>query len=828
MKSIRSALIFINALALVVLSCGATAGPAFAQDAATGTIGGLALIVVSVGVAVVAIATVIGLRRTTVRQRDRIANLQKEVRQLGAFIDAMPQPFCGWSAAGRLTRSDDFARALGISEIHRFDDVVQALDSEDGLGLKEAFAELRRAGRPLELVVAGQDGQRRLQITGRRGTDASGGGHFDVLWLNDVTPWERELGRLTTELQQAQRGQATLRTVLDAVPTPMWLRDDSLRPVWVNQAYASALDLDSAEAIASGSELAAGVIGDGGRALASRALQRGEPQTENHHVVVRGERRLLAVCEMPLGEDSTVLGYALDFTREEEAKLAMERQNAAHAEVLEHLKTAIAIFGHDKRLTFFNQGYVSLWGFEEPWLESRPTLGEILEDQRERRRLPESANFPAFKKSQLALFHSLLEPEEDLLHLPDGTTLRALVTPHPLGGLLFVQEDVTSSLTLERSYNTLIAVQRETLDNLSEGIAVFGGDGRLQLSNPAYATIWGLNDDDLEGRPHVSELMAKTRRFFADELAWDAVRAKLVDGALDRAGAQGRITRTDGAVLDYVTVPLPDGGLLYSFLDVTDSAKVEQALRNSNEALETADRLKSEFIANVSYQLRTPLNAIMGFAEILDNQYFGPLSERQQEYTSNIIDASQRLLALINDILDLATIEAGYMALDRREVDVHALLSSVYDLTREWAGKQNLTVVIECPSDIGVMEADERRLKQALFNLVSNAIKFTLPGGSITLSGARKGEQVRLAVADNGIGIPEADHDRVFGRFERGHAHLRMTGVGLGLALVKSFIEMHGGRIEMKSRPSEGTTVNCILPVRPPLTPTLPPRVLAD
>ena len=194
---------------------------------------------------------------------------------------------------------------------------------------------------------------------------------------------------------------------------------------------------------------------------------------------------------------------------------------------------------------------------------------------------------------------------------------------------------------------------------------------------------------------------------------------------LDRTARSGRFERKDGSVVEFANIPLPDGAVLNSYLDVTDSVRVEQALRASNEALETADRMKSEFIANVSYQLRTPLNAIMGFSEILTNQYFGPLKERQMEYSRNVLDSSQGLLALINDILDLATIEAGYMELERTEVDVNQMLTGMITLTRDLAHKNNLQLELDCPADIGTIQADEKRIKQALFNLITNAVKFT-------------------------------------------------------------------------------------------------------
>jgi signal transduction histidine kinase len=240
---------------------------------------------------------------------------------------------------------------------------------------------------------------------------------------------------------------------------------------------------------------------------------------------------------------------------------------------------------------------------------------------------------------------------------------------------------------------------------------------------------------------------------------------------------------------------------------------VQRALRERNEALETAGRLKSEFIANVSYELRTPLNAIIGFAEILTNQYFGELNPRQLDYSRGILDSSHRLLQLINDILDLATIEAGYMMLETEHIDIHSLMASVLALTRERARKQNLNLEFECAHDLGTLTADERRLKQALFNLISNAIKFTPSGGTIRLEAHREGDEIALVVSDNGSGIPSEQQARVFEKFERGNPQARQSGAGLGLSLVKSFVELHGGRVEMKSEAGTGTTVTLYLPM---------------
>jgi signal transduction histidine kinase len=394
-----------------------------------------------------------------------------------------------------------------------------------------------------------------------------------------------------------------------------------------------------------------------------------------------------------------------------------------------------------------------------------------------------------------------------------------LVVPHPMGGLLTTFEDVTSRLELESSYNTLIEVQKETLDNLAEGVAVFGGDGRVKLWNPAFAALWGLPPEALDGEPHITQLVEKMIPHFP-ESDQNRARDNLMAQALNRTESEGRLVMEPGTHLDYATIPLPDGGVLVTHVDVTDTVQVENALREKNAALEAAEQVKMDFLANVSYQLRTPLNAIMGFTEILNNEYFGHLNDRQKEYTQGIHSAGARLHGLVDDILDLATIEAGYLVLSPASFNVREMLDSLYDITLDWARKQKLEVLLDCEDTIGEIEADERRIKQVLLNLIRNAIAHTPEGGHITLQARRRESDLQISVRDTGEGISEIEQARVFTPFERGRSngggedsggHGR---AGLGLTLVRNIVDMHGGTVDLDSRPGEGTSVTVTLPLQ--------------
>jgi signal transduction histidine kinase len=223
--------------------------------------------------------------------------------------------------------------------------------------------------------------------------------------------------------------------------------------------------------------------------------------------------------------------------------------------------------------------------------------------------------------------------------------------------------------------------------------------------------------------------------------------------------------------------------------------------------LELANRHKSEFLANMSHELRTPLNAIIGFSEVLSEEMFGPLNAKQMEYSRDIHGSGQHLLSLINDILDLSKIEAGRLDLDPGEFDVPAAVANATTLVRERSQRQGLTLATDLSPDIETWVADPRRFKQILVNLLTNAVKFTPPGGTVTVRTRADGERLRVEVSDTGIGIAEADIDRVFEPFVQvgGERKNQAEGTGLGLSLVRRLVELHGGEVRVTSRPGEGS-----------------------
>jgi signal transduction histidine kinase len=742
----------------------------------------------------------------------RLRDTQAARARLGAALANVPGGFVTWFDGGEAEVSDGLAKMVGGADVG-FEAFLGKFGDADRQRVERLVDGLRGRGEAFSLTLLTIDAGQALRIDGRRAREVP----LDVLWVADVTNETAIQSDTAIQLTAAQVERDGYRAMLDALPIMVWRRSRDLSLAQVNKAYVDAIGPGAGDDDTLPSELEdleANVEGQ----IAARAQSIGTPQSESRHVVIDGARRLLEFNEVPTGHMG-VIGYAIDFTQLEEVQEELSSHVAAQSDVLENLAVAVAIYGSDTRLKFYNSAYARLWDADSAWLDSEPTLGDELETLRDRRLVSEEVDFRAYKQEQLALFTSLIAPTETLVHLPDGKTLFKRISPHPLGGLMFTYEDVTDRLTMEAQYNTLIEVQRRTLDNLYEGVALVGPDGRLKLCNSAYSRIWQFSEADLAGEPQVAGLVDKSRHFYGIEDAdeWDETRREVTDRLMSREPLSGNFERADGSVIQYTGVPLPDGMMLMTYFDVSDSNRVERALRERNEALEESDRLKSEFVANVSYELRTPLNTIIGFAEVLNGDMFGPLNERQSEYIGGILEASEALLELINDILDLATIEAGYMTLDRGQFDIHTMIAGVFALNRERARGKEQKLVLDCAPDIGSMFADERRLKQVLFNLVSNAIKFTPERGVITLASWVVGDQVEFRVADTGVGIHADERERVLEKFERGNRPRgRQSGVGagLGLNLVKSFVELHGGDVQIESEPEEGTAIVCRLPRR--------------
>lgn len=705
---------------------------------------------------------------------------------------------------------DQLLGALG--GLHVNDD-----NTGDAQTLQEKIKELRSHGVAFSGTVLTPD-SRSIEVDGR-----VAGGQV-ALWLTDPTARLAEDGAIFGAFRERAADLHGSHALLERAPFPAWRRNAELELVWVNRAYAEAVEASSPiDAIKQQIELDPALKKLSANAAANRKAEEGRIIFNS-----RGERRVMRVIESPLhgASDAAIGGFAIDATELDKTKIEMRQHIEANQRTLDQIQTAVAIFGASQNLIYNNKAFQKLWDLDDATLSGRTYHGEILDKLRFDGKLPEPADYGEWKTGQLKLYtEDLAAPgsereggaPDEIWHLPDGRTLRIAKQLHPLGGVMAVFDDITEQVALEARFNTQLNVQKATLNNLAEGVAVFGADGSLRLHNKAFQKLWRINADVLDKKPHIDTIAGyfeKKTTDAADALAdmRTAITSKSPEHRSPRTEVE--IAVDDGRTISFGTEPLPDGATLVHFLDVTDSREREKELKERNAILENADRLKSKFVDHVSYQLRTPLSTIIGFSEMLDGQMFGVLNDRQKDYVASVLSASYHLRDLINDIIDLAAIDAGKLELERKPTDIRALLDNAKVFAALKAEDTQVALNVDCAKDIGTADLDERRIKQMLFNLLSNAFSYTGSGGAVTLGADRSNGVVRIWVEDTGRGISPADQAKVFDAFEsRGPS----AGAGLGLSLVEKFTKLHGGWVRMDSREGKGARVTCFLPERQPV-----------
>jgi signal transduction histidine kinase len=584
---------------------------------------------------------------------------------------------------------------------------------------------------------------------------------------------------------------------------PAWRTDSQGALLWANQAYLAAVEAhDLEDARARDLALDAKARED------AKAAAVGTGSAHTRAIIIDGKRRTLRLNLFPASDGAS--GVAFDITDEIEGRESLAREAKAHGETLNHLTDAVAVFDSTRRLTTHNSAFAVLWGLDEAWLDDGPNHDEWLDRLRQSARIAATRDFAAWKTKELSYYQEAGLIPDETWTLPDGRILRVARQRQPSGGLLMLFEDISDKMGLQARFKTLIEVQRATLDKLGEAVAVFTADGKLSLANAAFARIWDIETSFLVAQPEFDLLVDHARHVYGDAAFWSELKARITDPSPQaRQEMQGEFICSNGTNLTWLTRPLPDGATLAAFADVSAARRFETALRDKAAAFQDADRLKTEFVRNVSYQLRTPLTTIGGYTELLATGVSGPLTPSQSDYLSAIGSASSQLEKLIENILDLAMIDAGQMSLDLGDVNLADALEITADIARTNSGDKQVRVVVECDPSAGIIRADKARISQILFNLVSNALRVTGKGDTITIGARRFEDTVRLWVSDTGPGIDTGRQASAFEGFGDGDRR-----AGVSLALVKRFVELHGGWVALSSPGATGVTVSCYLPAQ--------------
>ena len=732
--------------------------------------------------------------------------LQSVADKAEALLHASPAMSLLIDADGSLYGSSRLAGALGLAELPAtWSDLARSgvLSDEDAEQLSARIEESAAAASSFALPLRPLEARRTLRVHGSPAPNAWRAGSV-LLWFVDATEAEEELGSLRGELARHAAALDAMSALIEAAPFPVWHRGPDLELTIVNRAYVAAVEgADAEEVVRNGVEL----IDE-----PAQRREQGETVMRTVPATIAGARRTMHVVEVSLGA-AGVAGFAIDVEEREQARSELTRFVRAQRDMLDRVSAGVAQFGGDRGLIFFNQPFARLFSLAGEFLADKPEFDRVIDAMRESGNLPEVRDFPDWKEERRAWFTGgLAAAEEDWL-LPGGKHIRVVAQPLPDGGLLVIFEDRTEQIQLASARDTLLRVRTATFDNLFEAVGVFASDGRLHLWNNRFRELWEFDEEQLAAHPRVDALTPHIAAKLRDPAHAGLVRELVRSATVERKQRSGRLSLTDGREFEFAAVPLPDGNALFTMLDVTDSRRVEAALRDRNEALEQADRVKTAFVSNMSYELRTPLTSIAGFAEMLAAGYAGQLPAPASDYVAAILESVVRLGALIDNVLDLTQSDSGSLLLAEDDVDLAALCREAADEQKGRAKRKSIDFAVEVDGSVGRVTGDRRRLAQAIGNILTNALLYTDDGGRVLLHADGEDGEARIVVSDNGRGIKPADQARVFDRFHRTAEEAEgQSAVGLGLPLARQFVEAHGGEIELISELGQGTAVIIRLP----------------
>ena len=772
------------------------------------------IILAAFWVAIAALLLIMAIRRTA-----RANAILASARSTSALLRAAPARPLLVHRDGKVEIDSQLQRDLGLAEEPKTIDQLAGQDSgirpDDLEGLKADIAAAAIGGPPVERQVRVAGSDRVLEVRGGLAASPWPAGTL-LLWLFDTSGAEAERVRLVTQLGQTEMALDSLTHLIESAPFPMWYRGPDMSLGLVNSAFVAAVEArDAAEVIARGSELIDSPGEDSARAGALAALEAGRPYVRTQPATIGGERRMLKLVDVPL-PTGAVAGFAIDIQDLEDARFELAEHVNSQRELADRMTAGVVQFDADRTLSFFNQPFAVMAQLEPDWLAEKPEFDRLLERMREGGRLPEVRDFPAWKAERREWFTSADEVISEDWILASGDHWRIVAQPLPDGGVRMIVEDRTEQVRLASARDTLLRVRTATFDNLFEAISVFASDGRLYLWNKRFSEVWELDEQWLSEHPRVDELVPAMARRLVNPTAAAQVREMVRSTTSGRRSGTGRVSMTDGRHFEYAAVPLPDGNALFTMIDVTDSSRIESALRERATALEEADRVKTDFVANMSYELRTPLTSIGGFAEMLAAGYAGKLAPAAADYVSAILESVERLAKLIDDVLDLTQGDRRGVVLEKERIDMAGLVKAATESLAGKAAEKKQKLDLSVDPSTGVVVGDSRRLRESIEHVLRNSVSYTPDRGKIRVSAKGDEEAVTIVIGDNGPGISPDEQGQVFNRFHRVGGTMRGDAAfGLGLPLTRQFVEAHGGKVELESALGKGTIVTLTIPRTP-------------
>lgn len=449
-----------------------------------------------------------------------------------------------------------------------FDDVTETFYKEDARLLKKYVTLLQQEGHSFEDMLKLRTNQRLICVYGSRIQGADNNLYCDMVWFRDVTEEAAKITDLENEKLSVQNKVKEFENMIDGLNYPLWLRDENLNLLAVNQKYVEYSGIGSKkEVLQQGFELG----NNNGEAIAKKVAAEAQKskkmQKKSFKMVRGGSLYNYEIQENPYFIGDTLdkigtVGYLSDNTELEKLKRNFKANQNSHLEILGTLGTAFAIFDEKTNLFFYNSAFRDLWGLDNEFLEKTPSYLQFLETIREHKMLPPVPDFKSYKEDELSVFSGLWGTREDLLHLPDGRAVRRFRTPHP-NGVIFAFEDVSDRLATMRRLNDLTAMQQSVLDNLSDSVIIFGVNQRLKFYNRAYLKLWSLDFDKMQDEPKLDKLISYQKLFFSNVADWEAFKQSMMTNITQ--GRKFNLLRDDNVNIAVSPLIFYDGSIMITY-----------------------------------------------------------------------------------------------------------------------------------------------------------------------------------------------------------------------------------------------------------------------
>lgn len=594
-----------------------------------------------------------------------------------------------------------------------------------------------------------QDGLLKLEEKFYKLSFSHDGNRSIFITLHNCDRLMKKLEDLEKSYEEAANKESYMSKILDNIPIAVWARNKDSEIIYFNKIYSN-ITLGGVER----HDKSKIEIDRKAKSYAERALKEQSILKSERPIIIGGNRFIYQFNDVPSSEEDVVVTAAWNITETEALRDKIKQYTFTNKYLLDSISYGCMIVGPDKRLTYFNEPLMKIWNIDPTLLYSNPRHEEILDALYSVNILPAQVNFENFKKSRSELIDNITEPIEDLFYLPDGQCIRSVAIPYENNCVLFTYENVTTQLKLQRLNRSLRSIQQFTLDRLQEGVCIFNDSGILELMNAGMAKIWNTTIPDEDTAYSTNDFINTCQNEASKDSKLD-IKKFFDKTVVSKMVASHVIKNADGKTLYRTISPMPDRTLIISDLDITESMSVRKALAEQNQALMDLDKVRSEFIGQMSNKLRGILNSIRGTYKLLLSKNSSNLTEEQRNFISNLAESGDYLAKILFETDDMVNLGEVYNQAPPKEFDIAVSIKNVVKKYNNILEKNKIKLKLNIEQSSLPYKGDQGQFEKAISQYLSNSIIRLGSEGKIEIKATALKDKITITIEDNGISIEE-------------------------------------------------------------------------